>query len=259
MKRIFHLNCVKIVIPINDNVIGHCLLIEENNGDLILIDTGIGVQDIESPDKRLGEELIKAVGFQLDMELTALNQIRQLGLDPGRVKHCILSHLDPDHTGGIADFPQAKVHVAKEEYQNFESGNPRYLKEHLAHHPEILEYSSSDEQWFGLEARRIHTQLETEILLIPLFGHTFGHCGIAFQRNEKWIFYTGDAYYLRLELEDEQHPVNQLAAARADDNTKRLESIRKIKTLMKDHPEIETFGYHDAKEFSKFITENQSV
>lgn len=42
MKEIHHLNCVKIISPINDNVCGHCLLVNEN-GRLILIDTGIGL------------------------------------------------------------------------------------------------------------------------------------------------------------------------------------------------------------------------
>ncbi|MFP3834473.1 MBL fold metallo-hydrolase [Chryseobacterium sp. SIMBA_028] len=251
MKRIHHLNCVKVAIPMNDDVIGHCLLIEEDD-NLLLIDTGVGVQDVEHPNERLGAELIKAVGIQLDMELTAFQQIQKLRLDPNHVKDCILSHMDPDHTGGLADFPNATVHVSMEEHINFYSENPRYLEGHLSHHPNIAEYSTSKEQWFGLEARRLNTSLKTEIFLIPLFGHTLGHCGIALQWEEKWMLYVGDAYYLRAELEDDNHPVNHLAEARADDNIKRLESIEKIKKLINEHPEIEIFGYHDREEFSRY-------
>ncbi|MDR6545200.1 glyoxylase-like metal-dependent hydrolase (beta-lactamase superfamily II) [Chryseobacterium rhizosphaerae] len=251
MKRIHHLNCVRVVIPMNDDIIGHCLLIEEND-QLVLIDTGVGIQDVENPDQRLGKDLIEAVGFQLDIELTAFHQIQKLGLNPAHVKHCIISHLDPDHTGGLADFPDAAVHCSTEELINFYSENPRYLQGHLAHHPEIIEYSASDKLWFGLEARRIHTGLETEIMLIPLFGHTLGHCGVAIHWEGKWLLYVGDAYYLRAELEDEYHPVSELTAARADDNEKRLESLEKLKKLVREHPEIEVFGYHDREEFSKF-------
>lgn len=258
MRRLHHLNCVRIAIPINDDVIGHCLLIKEDN-NLLLLDTGVGVQDVENPDERLGKELIEVAGFQLDIKLTAFQQIKELGLDPSLVKDCVLTHLDPDHTGGLADFPNATVHVSKEELHNFERGNPRYLKGHLAHNPEIKEYSTSDEEWFGLEARKINSSLETEIFLIPLFGHTLGHCGIAVQWEGKWILYAGDAYYLRAELENGYHPVSQLAAARADDNTQRLESMEKIKKLIKEHPEIEIFGYHDQEEFSRYTVKSQLV
>nr|WP_315034795.1 MBL fold metallo-hydrolase [uncultured Chryseobacterium sp.] len=256
MKSIHHLNCVKINIPMNEDVIGHCLLIEEDD-QLLLIDTGLGIQDVKHPNERLGEELIKTVGFQLDIELTAFHQIQKLGLNPNRVEDCILSHLDPDHSGGLADFPDATVHVAAEELINFYSENPRYIEQHLAHNPPIKEYGMSDEEWFGLEARKVNTTLKTEIYLIPLFGHTLGHCGVAIEWEGKWLFYIGDAYYLRAELEDEQHPAGQLAAARADDNTKRLESIEKIKNLMQEHPEIEVFGSHDREEFLKYTAQYQ--
>ncbi|WP_160139708.1 MBL fold metallo-hydrolase [Chryseobacterium sp. c4a] len=256
MKRIHHLNCVKIAIPMNDDVIGHCLLIEEDN-NLLLIDTGVGVQDILHPHKRLGAELIEAVGLQLDIKRTAYHQIVELGLNPSDVKDCIISHLDHDHTGGLADFPDAKVHVSAEELINFYSDNPRYIEGHLDHNPPIEQYGISDEQWFGLEARKVNTSLQTKIYLIPLFGHTLGHCGVAVEWNGTWIFYIGDAYYLRAELEDKLHPAGQLAEARADDNIRRLESMEKIKTLMKEHPEVEIFGYHDREEFIKYNLESQ--
>lgn len=249
MKRIHHLNCVKIVTPFNDNVTGHCLLIEEDAG-LLLIDTGLGLQDIEHPDERLGNDLIKAVGFELNSDYTAFRQIKALGLDPSSVKHCVISHLDPDHTGGLADFPDAKVHVYREELMNFESGNPRYLPQHLNHHPDIQVYGISNEEWFGMEARRIHTEFETELFLIPLHGHTSGHCGVAIKWEEKWILYAGDAYYIREELDNADHPAGKLAEARADDNALRLASLEKIKKIIKDYPEIRVFGYHDQLEFS---------
>lgn len=256
MKRIHHLNCVKISIPMNEDVIGHCLLIEEDD-HLLLIDTGTGIQDVQNSEERWGSELIKAVGLQLDMELTAFHQIQKSGLDPTHVQDCVISHLDPDHIGGLADFPNATVHVSAEELINFYSENPRYLQGRLSHQPAIKEYATADEQWFGLEARRLKTSLKTEILLIPLFGHTLGHCGVALEWEGKWMLYVGDAYYLRAELEDEHHPAGELAAARADDNTRRLESMEKIKKLMKEHPEIEIFGYHDREEFSGYTVKNQ--
>lgn len=248
MTEIYHLNCVKIVSPVNDNVCGHCLLIKEND-KLILIDTGIGLLDIQQPLERIGQELIALVGYSFNEDQTAIRQIQKLGLDPNKVTDCIISHLDNDHIGGLADFPNATVHVGIEEYENFNYKNPRYLKIPLAHNPTIKTYQKSDLNWFGFEARKVAINTETEIFIIPLFGHTLGHCGVALKKDNKWLFYIADAYYMRIELHDANHPVNKLAEMRADDNNLRLDTLEKIKNLINEHPEIEVFGYHDIEEF----------
>lgn len=81
MTEIYHLNCVKIVSPMNDNVCGHCLLLKENN-KLILVDTGIGLLDTLNPIERIGQQLIDIVGYRFNENQTALRQIENLGLDP---------------------------------------------------------------------------------------------------------------------------------------------------------------------------------
>ena len=247
MIQIHHLNCVRIVTPVNDNVCGHCLLIQEND-KLILIDTGIGLLDIQQPLERIGQQLIDMVGYRFDENQTAIRQIEKLGLDPEKVTDCVISHLDNDHIGGLADFPNAVVHVGLEEYESYNSGNPRYLKTPLSHNPTIKTYGKSGLEWFGFEARKVET--ETEIFLIPLFGHTLGQCGVAVKTESGWLFYIGDAYYMRIELTDSNHPVNQLAQMRAEDNNLRLSNLDEIKKLIANHPEVKVFGYHDIEEFN---------
>jgi glyoxylase-like metal-dependent hydrolase (beta-lactamase superfamily II) len=227
------------------------LLVKEKD-KLILIDTGIGLLDTLNPTERIGQELIDIVGYRFDENQTAVRQIEGLGLDPRSVTDCIISHLDNDHIGGLADFPNATVHISIEELVNFNSNNQRYLKLPLAHNPTIKTYGKPDLTWFGFEARKIIAEIEIEIFLIPLFGHTLGHCGVALKTGNKWLFYVADAYYLRVELTDEQHPVNELAKMRADDNNSRVVTLDKIRKIVKDHPEIEIFGYHDIEEFKLY-------
>jgi len=251
MTTLHHLNCVKIVSPVNENVSGHCILIEEPNA-MALIDTGIGLQDIQNPEERIGQQLINIVGYHFDTEMTAIRQIEKLGLDPKKVTDCVITHLDNDHTGGLYDFPNAIVHLGQEEYQNYKTGNPRYLQQPLAHNPEIRTYSETSATWFGFEARKVATQLETEIYLVPLPGHTLGHCGVALKNQDNWLFYIGDAYYLRIELTDVNHPVNELARMRADDDKLRMQTVERIRQFIAKHPEIPVFGYHDIEEFHYF-------
>ena len=251
MTSINHLNCL-IIESRNGRAIGHCLLLRDNN-DLALIDTGIGLLDTKDPEKRIGRELIDMVGFKFDESLTAIRQIEKLGYEPDQVKHCILTHLDPDHIGGLADFPNAKIHISVEELQNFKSGNPRYLPIQMAHYPDIVSYKTSNEKWFELEARKLKLNFNTDIFLIPLFGHTLRHCGVAIKQKDKWILHAGDAYYLRAETEIADHPINQLAIARADNNELRLQSLNQIRRLLKDHHDkIRIFGYHDPAELANY-------
>uniref|UniRef100_UPI0025B850B8 MBL fold metallo-hydrolase n=1 Tax=Chryseobacterium sp. TaxID=1871047 RepID=UPI0025B850B8 len=248
IMQLYHLNCVEIDSPMGSKAIGHCLLIKKNN-NLILIDTGIGLLDIQNPEKRIGKELIDIVGYSFNENQTALRQIENLGFDPQNVTDCVISHLDNDHIGGLADFPNATVHVGIEEFNNFNSGNPRYLKIPLAHNPIIKTYKKSDFDWFGFEARKVNVSIEAEIYLVPLFGHTLGHCGVALKADKKWLFYVADAYYLKSELTDFNHPVNELARVRADDNDLRIATLDKLRRFVNNHPEVDIWSYHDEEEF----------
>ena len=244
--KIHHLNCVEIESPFGP-AIGHCVLLEQNES-LALIDSGIGVAETREPEKRLGKELVEITGFKFEEDRTAIRQIEKLGFDPKNVKNIICSHLDPDHIGGLVDFPNAKIHVSKEEYECFKSGNERYLPQQLAHEPEIELYKNNDSEWFSLPARRL--DLGFEIYLIPLFGHTLGHCGIAFKNAGCWTFYVGDAYYLRAELKDKNHPVDQLATIRATDNEMRKKTLEMVRSVIDKYgDEMDYFGYHDPTEF----------
>jgi glyoxylase-like metal-dependent hydrolase (beta-lactamase superfamily II) len=118
------------------------------------------------------------------------------------------------------------------------------------HGPKWRAYGSSARRWFGLEARPVALPFESEVLLIPLFGHTLGHCGIAVRQGDRWVLHVGDAYYLRVETLTDDHPVSQLTAQRADDDARRKASLEQIRRLLRDHSdEIELFGYHDPDEF----------
>lgn len=253
MAHIHHLNCVDIQSPTGMNAIGHCLLLEMSDM-LILIDTGIGLLDTQNPVERMGQQMIDTIGYCFDENLTAIRQIENLGLDPEKVTDCIISHLDYDHISGLTDFPKAKIHVGIEEFEDFNSGNPRYLKTSLSHNPVIKTYAKTDFNWFGFEARKVSLNTKAEIFLIPLFGHTIGHCGVALKAGERWLFYIGDAYYLKVELEDTNHPVNDLAKIRAENNELRIETLNKIRNFTNKNPAIEIFSFHDPKEFSRFVT-----
>lgn len=253
MTIIHHINCGSIQPAASPKASCHCLLLEGENG-LALVDAGIGLLDCRNPDERIGRDLIDMVGILFDEADTAVRRIEALGFRPADVKHIVLTHCDPDHAGGLADFPDATIHVAEEELASVRRGHSRYLPIQFAHGPNWETYGASSEDWFGLQARQVDLGSDARVLLLPLFGHTLGHCGVAIEQGDRWALHVGDAYYLRVELETDDHPVSQLTAQRADDDDLRRRSLQQLHRLASRHAdEIAMFGYHDFGEFPKAV------
>lgn len=248
MTTIHHINCGWLHLPPGPRACCHVLLLE-GPGGLALIDAGIGLLDGLRPLERVGQELIDLAGFQFHEGQTAVRQIERLGLRPADVTDIVLTHGDPDHAGGLSDFPHARVHVSEEELASIRRGSFRYVPAQYEHAPRWEPHAASARRWFGLEARPVDLGAGVEVLLIPLFGHTLGHCGVAARRGDRWLLHVGDAYYLRVELATDDHPVSALTAQRAEDNAARLASLGQLRRLARDHgDEIDLFGYHDTAE-----------
>jgi glyoxylase-like metal-dependent hydrolase (beta-lactamase superfamily II) len=230
-------------------VICHGLILEDRHG-LALVDPGIGLLDVADPAGRLGREVIDLAGFQFDEADTAARKVEALGYKPTDVTDIVLTHADPDHAGGLADFPAARVHLSAEERANLDAPGWRYVARQFEHGPRWEIHGPSDFNWFGLEARPVGLGFGAEVFLIPLFGHTRGHCGVAIRQGDRWALHVGDAYYLRGELDSDDHPVGAVAALRADDDPARRRSIGLLRALLAEQADrIDHFGYHDPEEF----------
>jgi glyoxylase-like metal-dependent hydrolase (beta-lactamase superfamily II) len=199
VTTIHHLNCGLLHAPPNPQAACHCLLLE-SDGRLALVDAGIGTLDVADPDGRVGRFIIDVGGFQFHEHLTAVRQLERLGFRPADVTDIVLTHGDPDHAGGLSDFPVATVHMSAEEYAVLDGGNPRYRAAQFAHGPRWQVHPPAADRWYGFEARPVPIGSGSEVLLVPLFGHTLGHCGVAVRQGNRWLLHVGDAYFLRAEL-----------------------------------------------------------
>jgi len=177
-----------------------CLLIEKPDG-LVLVDTGPGLEDCAH--KLLMHRIFEAVTrAKIVPEETAVRQIERLGFSPEDVSDIVLTHMHFDHCGGIPDFPHARVHVYRREYEAFTGQHPHwlnaaYMQRHIAHLPHLVLYDESPERWYAFPAVRL--DLEPEMWFVPLHGHTQGHCGIAIRLGSVWWFHLGDAAPLQFE------------------------------------------------------------
>lgn len=208
--KVIVLNCgnmkprgARVFVPALETVPCNCLLVEAGEC-LVLVDSGLGTRDIEDP-SRLGRSnaLLNA---GRDPELPAVRQVERMGFRAEDVGHVICTHLDRDHAGGLSDFPRARIHVLREERDA--AFNPtghrqrdRYRKSHFSHGPEwVAHQAAPTSEWKGLGCIDEPEGLPPGFLLVPLPGHTPGHCGVAVDTGAGWVLHCGDSYYVSAEL-----------------------------------------------------------
>ena len=109
---VHHLNCATLCPLAVGRQVCHCLLIERDDG-IAVVDTGLGAAEVESK-QRLPAWFRVLSRPRLIGSETAREQVRRLGLKAVDVRDIVLTHMDLDHAGGVADFPWATVHVFEE-------------------------------------------------------------------------------------------------------------------------------------------------
>jgi glyoxylase-like metal-dependent hydrolase (beta-lactamase superfamily II) len=216
--RVHHLNCGTLCPRFSRWVNGkggvfedgrllcHCLVVETNDG-LLLVDTGLGVADVEGTPGRLPLPFRALARPALRIGETALSQLKRLGFRREDVRHIVVTHLDMDHAGGLSDFPAATVHVHRAEHGAAtapptpqEKG--RYRPAQWAHGPKWKTHAPDGETWNGFESVRPLAGTTDDVLLVPLAGHTRGHSGVAVNTRGGWLLHAGDAYFAHGEIHE---------------------------------------------------------
>jgi glyoxylase-like metal-dependent hydrolase (beta-lactamase superfamily II) len=268
--RVHHLNCGSLA-EVGDpqgrlpdlRTVCHCLLIETDADGLVLVDTGIGLDDVRHPVPRLGADFVAFADPVLDAEHTAVRQVVRLGHQPSDVRHIVLTHLHRDHTGGLPDFPHATVHVHADEYRAVSDVTAEHYDKssagfRSAHHAHDVRWSITgprpDTTWFGAPAITLDG-LSAEILLVPLPGHTPGHSAVAVRTGDGWLLHAGDAYFFHGELGEPAHrhpmfePIQRAAEVDADAN---LHSLSWLRAVRRDY-DVDVFCAHDPWEFRSSV------
>lgn len=232
----------------------HVLLIEADDG-LVLVDSGYGTADVADPAASLGRLLPRVTRPVLDVEETAARQIVRLGFAAEDVRHIVLTHLDPDHAGGLRDFPHATVHLYAEELAaatapRTRAERVRYRTAQWAHGPNWRTYPATEgEDWYGFRAVRELAGVPG-LALVPLAGHTRGHAGVAVRTGDRWLLHCGDAYYFRGQVHP-THPycppgVTLLERGVQTVPASRLSNVERLRELAREHvDEVEPFCAHD--------------
>ncbi|HSB89913.1 MAG TPA: MBL fold metallo-hydrolase [Anaerolineales bacterium] len=214
---------------------GTCLLVETDKGP-VLVDTGLGLHDYMAPTP-LVRFFWLDFGIHNDPDKAAVRQVARLGYPPENVRHLVMTHLHFDHAGGLPDFPHAQVHVHRREVEAMR--RPRtwielaYDRSDFAHQPDWVLYDRVDADWLGFEAIRL--PFSPEMYLVPLFGHTRGHCGVAVREADGWVFQCADAIPTHADFGITPRFLNRLVLGNHVDRLRQFSS---------EHPEVRLLAGH---------------
>ncbi|MCH8499895.1 MAG: MBL fold metallo-hydrolase [Marinobacter sp.] len=268
--RIHHLNCGTLC-PVCQRLINgfggwtdaaelvcHCLLIETPK-TLVLVDTGFGQQDVAEPERRLGKSVLTTMRPRLDPAETAIAQVKALGFDPRDVQHIVPTHLDLDHAGGLSDFPEAKVHVLQAELDQIlkptRRDRMRFRKVQFDHQPDWAVYDQPQEAWKGFSVIRPIPELDLDLLMVPLIGHTKGHVGVAVHDGNQWQMHCGDAYFHHSEVTATPDVPRGLAVFEKLVRTWpdiHAENQQRLQQLALGHEDVTLFCAHDPLELARY-------
>jgi glyoxylase-like metal-dependent hydrolase (beta-lactamase superfamily II) len=239
-------------------MVAHVLLVETDRG-LVLIDAGFSLADVARPGRVMPWLFRAAARPRLDPEQAAVHQVRRLGFRPEDVRHIVLTHMDYDHLGGIGDFPWAKVHVFAGEHTAALApqtllDRTRYRPIQWAHGPDWALHGIGGAPWEGFSCVRDLPGLPPEILMVPLPGHTLGHCAVAVAWGEGWLVHAGDAYFHQAQLGPS--PSSTPVGAQvfewgvATDREKQQANLSRLRAFaLGNKGRIRVFCAHDAAEF----------
>jgi glyoxylase-like metal-dependent hydrolase (beta-lactamase superfamily II) len=237
-------------------VVCHCLAIESGDG-IVLVDTGFGLEDARNP-RQLGP-VFGLMNARPRPETTALKQLEGLGFTAADVRQIVVTHLDPDHSGGLPDFPEAEVHVLSTELEAALHprlrDRPRYPDVHWRHGPRWVRHEAGGDEWLGFESVRILPGSGAEIALVPLFGHSLGHSGVAIRVPSGWLLHCGDAYFNHGEVESPPScppGLRFFQNLNAADNRARKANQERLRELASRHgDEVTLFCSHDPHELKR--------
>ncbi|MEV6755237.1 MBL fold metallo-hydrolase [Streptomyces sp. NPDC051214] len=257
--KVHHLNCGSMlkIEPTYDgppplHAVCHCLLVETDTEGLVLVESGLGRDDVRSPLASLDPDWTEFAAPELDFAETALSQVERLGYAASDVRHIALTHLDVDHSGGLPDFPEARVHLMAAELTAAltEAPSRRYRPAHWAHGPRWETYEEGvGEDWAGFSGVRQLTGLGEEFLIVPLGGHSAGHAAVAVRDRGRWLVHAGDAYFYHREIAAEaphSHPLMDIIQLDAQvDAELRVANQGRLREIATRTAEFTVLNAHD--------------
>lgn len=193
---------------------------------VVLVDTGYAPRVPDAMSRGVDRVYGRLLPVDVTPGQTAVAQLAELGVAVQDVTHVVLTHLHADHVGGLLDFPDARVVVARRAaaeaarvrgFGRLRRGLvtallPDDLDERLLD-PATLPAADPEELAPLTGARDLLG--DGTVLVVPLPGHATGHLGVRVRAPQRDVLLVGDAaWHARAVSHGElPHPVARLVTA----------------------------------------------
>ena len=163
------------------------------------VTTGVNAFVVQTPDRTVLIDTGGAGAFPDTGRLE--DRLQAAGIEPGDVDDVLMTHLHPDHVGGLAsngqpNFPNAAVHVHAREYDYWTSDANK------ADAPDgakgMFDTASAAMQAYGDRVKRFDSggEIVPGITARELFGHTPGHTGYRIGGADDGLLVWGDIVHV---------------------------------------------------------------
>jgi N-acyl homoserine lactone hydrolase len=190
---------------------------------LIVIDTGETAQVLE-PGYFRG---LTALYFKLNIRYSIRPedeigpQMEAQGLSPDEARWVILTHVHPDHTGGLHYFPRAEILMSRTEYE-------RPYAPVKYHWPSWFQPRLIDPGEEG------HVLTEAgDVIIVATPGHSAGHLSVILKQSDgPAVFFAGDASFSEAQLLEDKVPGVALDPARTQ------QTYHHIRSYLRSRPTV---------------------
>lgn len=193
---------------------------------VFLFDTGYGEGLARSRDP-VARAYRRLLPYQLAKGQACRHQLAAAGIGSGDVRGIILSHLHPDHAGGLVDFPDACIFMAAGALAGLRTGGWRrrarlgligdLFPAGLEARARTVE--SCPQASHRLPGLAVGTDLlgDGSLIAVPLPGHAPGHIGLLLTaQNGQEVLLAADAAWLSVCIRDRLEPMAPARAFIAD-------------------------------------------
>lgn len=151
-----------------------CYLIR-HGGQAMLWDTGLPAATKGKP--------MEQENMTASIDRTLVEQLAEVGVKPADIRVVGISHMHGDHTGQARDFPQARLVIGKEDFEQTAGQDDPFTAWRGSGKPVTAE--DSDIDVFG----------DGDVVALFMPGHTPGHHALLVKLKSGDVLLTGDLYH----------------------------------------------------------------
>lgn len=214
---------------------------------VVLVDAGFPRRTSIDPAQYPGKQMAKLLGVEMQPGGAAVDRLPEVGLAAGDVKHIVLTHMHPDHVGGVEDFPEAVVHVGPGEWDSaFQGGalgkpdtSPFQDRAGVQH------ISFTDSAPYGPFEGHHDVFGDGSLVVMPAPGHTPGHMAVMLNLKGGSYLFTGDCAWIDRHWQGPEAKSGLVRGLLEDDWRLNWTNQWRLHAFATTHPDVMVLGGHE--------------